>query len=173
MNGFGILDDIDMCKNFCEENKILNLRTKVIDSNAIPVSIPVVGTSERNQNFHIAMQKAIDQKIMFFLEDSIQARNRYESSPDWILKTSEEKANIMLGYVQTNLLAIEASELQKEIKNGYIKLTEIAHHTKDRIITAIYGNYFFSMKEVNMLKENQDGGEFDENSWSWMANSYW
>ena len=61
----------------------------------------------------------------------------------------------------------------KEIKNGYIKLTEIAHHTKDRIITAIYGNYFFSMKEVNMLKENQDGGEFDENSWSWMANSYW
>lgn len=160
MNGFGILEDYELASNFCEKNKLDNLKTKVIDSNAIPVSIPVVGSPERNQNFHISMQKAIEQKTIFFLQDAIQARVRYESQDDWILKTSEEKANIMLGYIQMNELAKEASELQKEIRNGYIRLYEISHHPKDRIVTATYGNYYFSMLEVKMLQGDEEE-EFD------------
>ena len=168
MNGFGILEDLSMTKNFCEENKVENLRTKVIDSNYIPVAIPVVGISERNQNFHVAMQKAIEQKIMLFLQDSTQARNRYEENPEWILKLSEEKANIMLGYIQTNAMLVEASELQKEIKNGYIKLSEIPHHPKDRIVTATYGNYYFAMLEVKMLQNDQEDEDFNEDEWNWL-----
>ena len=132
------------------------------------MAIPVVGISERNQNFHVAMQKAIEQKIMLFLQDSTQARNRYEENPEWILKSSEEKANIMLGYIQTNAMLVEASELQKEIKNGYIKLSEIPHHPKDRIVTATYGNYYFAMLEVKMLQNDQEDEEFNEDDWDWM-----
>ena len=169
MNGFGIIDDIEMAKNFCEENKIINLSTKVIDSNAIPVAIPVVGISERNQNFHVSMQKAINQKIILFLQDSTQARNRYEEDPRWILKSSEEKANIMIGYIQTNEMLKEASELQKEIRNGYIRLFELSHHTKDRIVTATYGNYFYSMLEQRMLQGDQEEDDFNINDWSFLG----
>ena len=168
MNGFGIYSDRNMIKNFCDEAKADNLTTKVIDANSIPIAIPVVGTSERNQNFHISMQKAIDLKIMLFLEDATQARVRYESNENWLLKSVDERTNIMLGYVQTNGLLVEASELQKEIKNGYLHLFEIAHHPKDRIITATYGNYYFSMLEVEMLKNDQQSEEIDLSEWEWL-----
>ena len=168
MNGFGIYSDRNMIKNFCDEAKADNLATKVIDANSIPIAIPVVGTSERNQNFHISMQKAIDLKIMLFLEDATQARVRYESNENWLLKSVDERTNIMLGYVQTNGLLVEASELQKEIKNGYLHLFEIAHHPKDRIVTATYGNYYFSMLEVEMLKNDQKSEDIDLSEWEWL-----
>ena len=168
MNGFGILDDREMTKNFCEDAKIDNLKTKVVDSLSIPVAIPVVGTGERNQNFHVSMQKAINQELILFLEDAMKARNRYEKEPSWLLKTVDERLNTMLGYVQTNSFAVEASELQKDIKSGYIHLFEIAHHPKDRIMTAVYGNYYFSMLEVEMLKNDQQSEEIDLSEWEWL-----
>ena len=133
------------------------------------MSIPVVGSGERNQNFHVNMQKAINQELMLFLEDSMQARNRYEKDPKWMLKTSEERTNIMLGYLQTNALAIEASELQKDIKSGYIHLYEIAHHPKDRIMTAVYGNYYFAMMEQRMLQGSQQS-DFNIDAWTFLSN---
>ena len=168
MNGFGILNDKEITKNFCDEVKVENLKTKVIDSLAIPVSIPVVGSGERNQNFHVNMQKAINQELILFLEDSMQARSRYEKDPKWIMKSSEQRANILIGYIQTNALAIEASELQKDIKGGYIHLYEIAHHPKDRIMTAVYGNYYFAMMEQRMLQGNQSSN-FDISDFAWMT----
>ena len=168
INGFGILEDKEITKNFCDDVKVDNLKTKVIDPLAIPVSIPVVGSGERNQNFHVNMQKVINQELMLFLEDAVQARNRYERDPKWMMMSSDERVNIMLGYLQTNALAIEASELQKDIKNGYIHLYEIAHHPKDRIMTAIYGNYYFAMMEQRMLQGDQQS-DFDIGAWSFLS----
>ena len=114
------------------------------------------------------MQKSINQELILFLEDAMKARNRYEKEPSWLLKSAEERANTMLGYIQTNSFAIEASELQKDVKGGYIHLFEIAHHPKDRIMTAIYGNYYFSMLEVEMLKNDQQSEEIDLSEWEWL-----
>ena len=74
----------------------------------------------------------------------------------------------MLGYLQTNALAIEASELQKDIKSGYIHLYEINHHPKDRIMTAVYGNYYFAMMEQRMLQGDQQS-DFDIDAWSFLS----
>lgn len=155
MNGFGIYGDIKLVSNFCDETKALNLMTKVVDSNAIPCAIPVVGSSERNQNFHIAMQKAIDKKYIFFPEDEINLRRKLSDDKEFIKASSVDRANRVIAHKQMNKLAVEATELQKEIKNGYIRLFEINHHPKDRIITAIYGNYFFTQIELKMLKGDQ------------------
>ena len=155
MNGFGIYGDIKLVSNFCDETKALNLMTKVVDSNSIPCAIPVVGSSERNQNFHIAMQKAIDKKYIFFPEDEINLRRKLSDDKEFIKASSTERANRVVAHKQMNKLAVEATELQKEIKNGYIRLFEINHHPKDRIITAIYGNYFFTQLELKMLKGDQ------------------
>ena len=55
MNGFGIYNNDNILNFFCDRTKTENLRGRVVDSNAIPVIIPVVGTDERNKNYHIAM----------------------------------------------------------------------------------------------------------------------
>lgn len=155
LSGFGIYDDLKLVNNFCDDAKALNLATKVIDSNSIACAIPVVGSSERNQNFNIAMQKAIEKKYIFFPEDEINLRKKLSDDKEFYKLSSSERANRTIAHKQMNKLAVEASELQREIKNGYIRLYEINHHPKDRIITATYGNYFFTQLELKMLQGDQ------------------
>lgn len=171
MKGFGILPDIDMLKNFCDEARAINLMSKVVDSNARPVSIPVVGSSERNQNFHFAMQSAIADKKTYFLQDSKEVKSKIRENPKSIMMSSEELAERLKPHIQTDAFAVEASELQREIKGGYISLHEINHHPKDRIVSAIYGNYYFAQLEIRMLQGNQED-DYNESDWDFLSGDY-
>ena len=160
-----------MLKNFCDEARAINLMSKVVDSNARPVSIPVVGSSERNQNFHFAMQSAIADKKTYFLQDSKEVKSKIRENPKSIMMSSEELAERLKPHIQTDAFAVEASELQREIKGGYISLHEINHHPKDRIVSAIYGNYYFAQLEIRMLQGNQED-DYNESDWDFLSGDY-
>lgn len=165
MNGFGIYNDSTITEEFCEKSRVDDLKSKVVDSNAIPVAIPVVGIPVRNQNFHVGMQNAINNGTFLMLSDSTKRRRKLEEEDiTWYTKTSEEKARRMIGHIQVDKMIVEATELRKEIKNGYISLVEIAHHPKDRIVATTYANYFFSMLELKLLKQDQEE-EFNEENY--------
>ncbi|PNX46374.1 MAG: hypothetical protein BV457_07815 [Thermoplasmata archaeon M9B1D] len=169
MNGFGIYSDVMITNKFCDNSKTEDWKTKIIDKNAIPVAIPVVGSGERNQNFHVAMQNAINKKYIYFLMDSTKLRFELDNDEKWFLKDAEEKKRRMIGHHQTDGMAIEASELKKTIKSGYIALEEIPHHPKDRIMSTAYGNYFFNLLEQKILKEEQEPDNEDISAWSFLA----
>lgn len=164
MNGFTIYDDANLVHNFCDKSKVDDIRSNAVDKNAMPVAIPVVGSLEKNALFHITMQTTINKGLVLFLCDTSVIRRKLEEYPEWFMKSHDEKARRLIGHKNVEEMATEAVELRQEIKQGKIALTEIAHHTKDRIVATTYVNYFFHLLEQKMLKKEQTD-DFDESSW--------
>ena len=155
MDGFGIYDDEKITSMFCDSTKTTYLKTKTVDTNARYVTIPVVGSLERNHNFHVAMQNAINNNTFRTLMDNMSLKHVLSEDKEWFLLDSDEKARRTIGHIQVDKMIVEAVELRKEIVRGFIQLSEIAHHEKDRIVATIYGNYFFTQLELKMLKGDQ------------------
>jgi len=155
MDGFGIYDDEKITSMFCDNSKTTYLKTKTVDTNARYVAIPVVGSLERNHNFHVAMQNAVNNNTFRTLMDNMSLKHILNEDKDWILLDSEERARRTIGHIQVDKMIVEAVELRKEIIRGFIQLSEIPHHEKDRIVATIYANYFFTQLELKMLKGDQ------------------
>lgn len=168
MNGFGIYKDLEISDKFCELNKVDNLANSVVDTNSIPVAIPVVGNQERNNNFHIAMKNALNSNSFRLLLDEMELKKKLAEDEIYILSNSEEKERRIRGHLQLDLMVDEAIKLDKEVKNGFIKLSEPRTGTKDRIVSTEYSNYFFYLKELKMLK-NQQEGDTNIEEWNWLA----
>lgn len=171
MQGFGIIDDNVILERFCESSKIENLRSRVVDSTPRNVVIPVIGTDERNNNFHISMKKALENNKIRFLMDEMQVKRELEENDeDFLIMESEEYVRRLIGHIQMNKMMEEACQLKQELARGFIKLKEpnAVSYTKDRIIATEYANYFMELKELEMIK-NKQSNNFDINKWSCLA----
>ena len=155
MDGIGIYDDEKITSMFCDSSKTTYLKTKTVDTNARYMAIPVVGSLERNHNFHVAMQNAVNNNTFRTLMSNINLKQILNEDKEWILLDSDERARRTIGHIQIDKMIVEAVELRKEIIRGFIQLSEIPHHEKDRIVATIYGNYFFTQLELKMLKGDQ------------------
>lgn len=162
LDGFGIYPDDSINNLFCDNTKTNYLRTKCVDSNARYVSIPVIGSLERNHNFHVSMQNAVNNNTFRTLMKVMSLKQKLNEDKDWFMKDSDVKARRVIGHIQVDKMIIEAVELRKDIVRGYIQLSEIAHHEKDRIVATIYANYFFTQLELKMLKGDQESDLSEE-----------
>lgn len=165
MNGFGIYNNDNILNFFCDRTKTENLRGRVVDSNAIPVIIPVVGTDERNNNYHIAMKNALLNHTMRLLIDETTKKQIMEDEGEYASLTSRQKMRALLGHVQTDITVLdEAIKLQQVIKKGFIALVVVGKNKRDRIVATEYANYFFHLKELEMIKK-QSSPDWDESDW--------
>lgn len=165
MNGFGIYNNDNILNFFCDRTKTENLRGRVVDSNAIPVIIPVVGTDERNNNYHIAMKNALLNHTMRLLIDETTKKQIMEDEGEYASLTSRQKMRALLGHVQTDITVLdEAIKLQQVIKKGFIALVVAGKNKRDRIVATEYANYFFHLKELEMIKK-QSSPDWDESDW--------
>lgn len=162
LDGFGIYPDDSINNLFCDNTKTNYLRTKCVDSNARYVSIPVIGSLERNHNFHVSMQNAVSNNTFRTLMNVMSLKQKLNEDKDWFMKDSDVKARRVIGHIQVDKMIVEAVELRKDIVRGYIQLSEIAHHEKDRIVATIYANYFFTQLELKMLKGDQESDLSEE-----------
>lgn len=163
MNGFGIYPNDQILNFFCESGKIENLRGRTVDTASIPVTIPVIGTPERNNNYHIAMKSALSNHTMRLLIDEIELKQKLDEDMEFMLMDSETKMRHMLGYIQLDKMVNEAVKLEQVVKNGFLALKEpnTVGAKKDRIVATEYSNYFFHLLELEMLKGQQE----DEIDW--------
>ena len=165
MNGFGIVNDFSLIQSFCDESKAVGLRESTIDPFAIPVVVPVIGTAERNSNYHIAMRNALMSHSIRFLVDEIILKQEKSDDIDFLTLEPNALMRRMLGHVQTSLMMEEAVNLEQEVKNGFIKLSEGKRAgLKDRIMATEYGNHLFHLLELKMIKEQQESN-IDINDW--------
>lgn len=170
MQGFGVYEDNEILDRFIESSKVANLRSRVVDTNPRNVIIPVIGTDERNNNFHISMKKALENNIIRFLMDEMQVKQELEENVDFLTLESEQLMRRLLGHVQINLMMEEACQLEQELVRGFIKLKEpnSITYTKDRIVATEYANYFAELMELKMIKDAQKS-QFDVNDWDCLA----
>ena len=156
MRGFGIYDDDDILRFFCDKSKADNLRERTVDDNAHHVVIPVVGTAERNNNYHLAMKTALQNHTMRFIEDELTVKEKLAEDPDFARLSSHDKMRRLIGHMQIDIMVIdEAIKLQQVINKGFVALVAAGRNKRDRIVACEYANYFYYLKELEMIKKNQ------------------
>ena len=163
--GLGIYDDDDVLSFYCDKSKADNLRSRTVDPLASHVIIPVVGTDERNNNYHLAMKSALQHHIIRFPVDEMTAKENMIESGIYNTLSSNMKMRKLLGHVQLDIMIIdEAIKLQQVIKKGFISLVVAGRNKRDRIVACEYANYFFHLKELEMIKKQQQT-EYDISDW--------
>ena len=171
MNGFGIHPDDNLIRFFCDKAKADNLRSRIVDKNAMHVVIPVVGTAERNNNYHLAMKGALQNRIIRFPEDEMVAKDKLKESGKYATMTPNERMRMLLPNVQHDIMIIEeAIKLQQVINKGFISLVTTGRNKRDRIVACEYANYIFHQLELEMIKKQQQP-EWDIHDWQLWSNN--
>lgn len=156
MSGLGIYDNDDIVNFFCDKKKADNLRSRTVDTNASRVVIPVIGTDERNNNYHLAMKSALQNHLIRFPVDEMTAKEDLIDKGVYQTMSANEKMRTLLGHVQLDIMIIdEAIKLQQVIKKGFVSLVVAGRNKRDRIVACEYANYFFHLKELEMIKQQQ------------------
>lgn len=156
MSGLGIYDDDNIVNFFCDKKKADNLRSRTVDTNASRVVIPVIGTDERNNNYHLAMKSALQNHLIRFPVDEMTAKDDLIDKGIYQTMSANEKMRTLLGHVQLDIMIIdEAIKLRQVIKKGFVSLVVAGRNKRDRIVACEYANYFFHLKELEMIKQQQ------------------
>lgn len=143
---------------------------RTISSDAKEVIIPFAGTSDLNSEMHLALRKALKDKIISLLKDDSEMKVKIEDSdPRFILKSAEEKAQAILPFIQTKYMINEAISLEvKFLDNGNIKLQEAKRtDVKDRYMTLAMGN-LLADKIYNKYNKQYDD-EVNLDDWQWLS----
>ena len=164
-SGFGIYNDDDVLRFYCDKAKADNLRSRTVDANASKVVIPVIGTDERNNNYHLAMKSALQNHLIRFPVDELTRKDEMIENGTYQNMSSNMKMRTLLGHVQLDIMIIdEAIKLQQVIKKGFISLVVAGRNKRDRIVACEYANYFFHLKELEMIKK-QTEPDYDISEW--------
>jgi hypothetical protein len=136
-----------------------------MSNDAKEVIIPFAGTAELNSMMHLTTRKALkDGTVSLLIDDYDKKANLEDKDPTFIMKSAEEKADILIPYVQTRYMINEAVALEvKFTDTGLIKVQEAKRTaTKDRYMT--FGMFcLFGDKLVN--KYCKQGNDDDDIDW--------
>ena len=157
--GLGLADKYQVVP----QGKIEDLRNRTVDKNYKPCIIPMIGTSELNSIMWVELKKQLSCNNIKFLVSMQDRQTILEDNGEYFNLTSDELANELVPYGQTDELIREAINLKAEFKNDKVKLVEPRSGTKDRAVVLSYGNYIASLIENEWNKQAQTE-EFDINS---------
>lgn len=154
-------------------DKVVNDRIqRTISTDIESVIIPFVGTTEINSQMHLLMRKNLkDGKINLLIDDAEAQVTKEDKNPSFVLKSPEEKAELLDPYLQTRLMVNESVSLEmKLMENGSIKLQEANRmDTKDKYIACAMAN-FLGDKIYNKHSKDSYGSDFDIDDFSEIYN---
>lgn len=156
IHGLGLADKYQVIP----QGKIDDLKSRTVDKNYKPCIIPMIGTSELNSVMWVELKKQLSCNNIKFLVTMQDRQTILEDSGEYFKLTSEELANELIPYGQTEELIREAINLKAEFRNDKVKLIEPRSGTKDRAVVLSYGNYIASLIENEWNKQAQTE-EFD------------
>ena len=138
--------------------------TRAMTKDAQEVMIPFVGTAELNSLMHLTTRKALkDGVVSLPLDDYDKKAKLEDKDPTFIMKSAEEKADILIPFVQTRFMINEAVSLEvKFTETGLIKLQEAKRtDTKDRYMTfgmfCVFGDKLYN----KYCKNDNDDDDID------------
>lgn len=138
------------------ENKIQDFKNRTVDKEAIPCIIPIGGSAELNSAMWYSIKKELACGHCKFLIQERDYQEKLEDSGEYFNLSSEEFAEKMLPYVQTEMLIYEAINLEATYTNEKVKLSEKRSMTKDMAVVMSYANYIISKIENQWNKSAQE-----------------
>jgi hypothetical protein len=144
--------------------------TRTITEDAEEVIIPITGSAELNSQGHLALRKALKDGYINLLKDDAEIQPIIEErDPVFVTRSSEEKARILMPYLQTRALVNEAVSLEMKItETGLVKLQEATRtNTKDLYMALNYANLLADKIQLKYQKDNEPDWTVDD--WAWLA----
>lgn len=146
------------------DNVINDKITRTMSNNAQEVIIPFAGTAEINSLMHLTTRKMLKDGTVNLLMDDYDKKAKLEDKDStFIMKSAEEKADILIPFVQTRFMVNEAVALEVKLtETNLIKVQEAKRTaTKDRYMT--FGMFcLFGDKLINKYcKQNNDDDDID------------
>lgn len=141
---------------YCCNDDDMALRCKVRDANKVVWSVKA--TANFNNEICILLRNGIQNgKISFLISENEceeEIKKNYPSR-SYSKLSSTDRAYIKMPYVQTTMAEYELIKLDHEIKNGNVKVKEIAGMRKDRYSSIAY-NYWCACQLELKLKPKQN-----------------
>ena len=157
-SGFTVIDEKDL--HFVPDGKVAELSGRTIDPNAIKCLVPFIGTAEANSLGWQSLKKQLETNNIKFLCSMQDAQTALEDSGEIYDLTSEQLADKLAPFGQTDLMIQECVNLSAEFKNGLVRLVEPRSSYKDRAVVLSYGNFFAEKLDIryskNMSEEDID-----------------
>ncbi len=141
-------------------DKLDYYRSKAVDKNGIPCIIPFFGTAALNTSYWRAMKQALERGRVKFLLSMSDKQEQLEDTGEYFKFSSQELAEKLAPYGQTDLLVSESVNLKTEIKNDQIKLEAPRGGHRDRSVTCAMGLLVFDLIENEWQRQDQEE-EFD------------
>ena len=152
-HGFTVTDK--MVYHIVPETKVADLKQRTVDPLAIPCIIPFIGTADTNSVAWVELRKQLENGNIQFLVTMEERKSDIEDDTTFYTMSSEQLAEDLAPYGQTDVLIQEAVNLKAEFKNDKVKLVEPRSGTKDRIVILSYVNYISSLIENEWNKQAQ------------------
>jgi len=155
-----------------DSSEIEKLSKRTAGINALPLIYPISASPRLNSEIAVDMRDKLQKKMWHFLIDEKQAeeylvRSKYKNEFN-IPDNSSIRLWYLIPYVQTSLMINECINLSMKLLSGNIKLVEDSGKRKDRYTVVSYANYFASLFDQDLIKENDDQDELSV----WMENSF-
>lgn len=131
------------------------MKSRIVDSNAIPCIIPFIGSSTLNSSMWIDLRKQLESNNIKFLVEAQSHQDRIEDDGSFYSMTSEQYASDMLPFSNTDELIQECVNLSAEYREGLVHLKEPRSGFKDRAVCLAYGNYIASKIDTLYNKDQQ------------------
>ena len=160
-SGFTLVDDTSL--HFVQQGKINELNARTIDKDAIKCLIPFIGTVEVNSLGWQSLKKQLETNNIKFLCSMQDAQTALEDSGEIYELTSEQLAEKLSPFGQTDLLIQECVNLSAEFRNGLVRLKEPRSSYKDRAVCLSYGNLFAEKLDTLYSQSTQEDDEDIDN----------
>lgn len=167
---WNLCDDMDI--QVSTDTVIDDIRKRAFEGGE-PVVIPISGNASLNTSFHLSARKNLKNGMVRLLVDDTKRKIDFEDNDKmWMLKSAEEKSEILLPYLQTRFMINEAVSLDTIFtETGNIKMKEHTRTSlKDRYINFSYQNLICDKLYMKYAKGEEDN--FDISDWKWMSKSY-
>lgn len=135
------------------DQKLSDYRQRTVDDNAIHCLIPYLASTSSNSNMWISLRRALQANLWTFLVPMKTKEESLMDSGEYYEMESDEVADILAPFGQTDAMINEAVNLRAIIQQGQVRLQEPRNNTKDRIVTLAYANDIFDSIENEIKKQ--------------------
>lgn len=147
-----------------DDKLITELRDRTLSPNAKPMIYPILASQRLNNDIAVSFRTSLQKKLWNFLISESEAE-------DYLIKNSKEfvadmddshaRAIWLAPYLNTDFLISESINLELNLINGIIKLTEPEGALKDRYSMISYGNWFISFLDKDLIKEGDNTSDWE------------
>lgn len=121
---------------------------------ALPVIYGITADEKLNNEIAVTLKTSFQNHSLRLLVNEFEGEDFLIDHYDFMLKSNEEKVELLYPYIQSTLTQTEIIKLRTEITRHGLKLVEFGQNTKDRYSALAYLNKFIRDKEKDLKKKN-------------------